>query len=99
MRMSWVHYTLGTRAPKIAGVCGRFTRYLSWSEIQRLYRLTTDWEKQRNDAPAGVVPDDEPNGECFRHTSGRLVQSISRPWQANRVFSLTVRVGVWSVPD
>jgi putative SOS response-associated peptidase YedK len=40
-------------------MCGRFTRYLSWSEIQRLYRLTTDWEKQRNDAPAyNVVPTD-----------------------------------------
>jgi putative SOS response-associated peptidase YedK len=32
-------------------MCGRFTRYLTWTEIQRLYRLTTDWEKQRNDAP------------------------------------------------
>jgi putative SOS response-associated peptidase YedK len=40
-------------------MCGRFTRYLSWSEIQRLYRLTTDWEKQRNDAPAyNVAPTD-----------------------------------------
>ncbi|TIP72607.1 MAG: SOS response-associated peptidase, partial [Mesorhizobium sp.] len=25
-------------------MCGRYTRYLSWSEISRLYRLTTDWE-------------------------------------------------------
>jgi putative SOS response-associated peptidase YedK len=33
-------------------MCGRYTRYLSWSEISRLYRLTTDWERQRNDAPA-----------------------------------------------
>jgi putative SOS response-associated peptidase YedK len=40
-------------------MCGRFTRYLSWSEIQKLYRLTTDWEKQRNDAPAyNVAPTD-----------------------------------------
>ena len=32
-------------------MCGRFTRYLTWVEIHRLYRLTLDWEKQRNDAP------------------------------------------------
>jgi putative SOS response-associated peptidase YedK len=40
-------------------MCGRFTRYLPWSEIHRLYRLTTDWQKQRNDAPAyNVAPTD-----------------------------------------
>jgi putative SOS response-associated peptidase YedK len=34
-------------------------RYLPWSEIQRLYRLTTDWEKRRNDAPAyNMAPTD-----------------------------------------
>jgi hypothetical protein len=33
-------------------MCGRFTRYLSWFEIIRLCRLTTEWGKQRNDAPA-----------------------------------------------
>ncbi|WP_011580587.1 MULTISPECIES: SOS response-associated peptidase [Chelativorans] len=32
-------------------MCGRFTRYLTWSEIHRLYRLTLDWEKQKNDEP------------------------------------------------
>ncbi|MHA6643801.1 SOS response-associated peptidase [Mesorhizobium sp. A623] len=31
-------------------VCGRYTRYLTWGEIHRLYRLTTDWEKGRNTA-------------------------------------------------
>ena len=40
-------------------MCGRFTRYLPWSEIQRLYRLTTDWERQRNDAPRyNIAPTD-----------------------------------------
>jgi len=40
-------------------MCGRFTRYFPWSEIHRLYRLTTDWQKQRNDAPAyNVAPTD-----------------------------------------
>ncbi|TIR56565.1 MAG: SOS response-associated peptidase, partial [Mesorhizobium sp.] len=41
-------------------MCGRYTRYLPWSEIHRLYRLTLDWEKQRNDAPAyNVAPTEE----------------------------------------
>ncbi|TIV13259.1 MAG: SOS response-associated peptidase, partial [Mesorhizobium sp.] len=41
-------------------MCGRYTRYLSWSEISRLYRLTTDWERQRNDAPAyNIAPTEE----------------------------------------
>ena len=41
-------------------MCGRFTRYLPWSEIHRLYRLTRDWEKQRNDAPAyNIAPTDQ----------------------------------------
>ena len=38
---------------------GRFTRYLSWSEIVRLYRLTAPAELGRNDAPAyNVAPTD-----------------------------------------
>ncbi|MBL8577700.1 MAG: SOS response-associated peptidase family protein [Mesorhizobium sp.] len=32
-------------------MCGRFTRYLSWSEIHRLYRLTAPEDIGRN-APA-----------------------------------------------
>lgn len=32
-------------------MCGRFTKYLPWSEVHRLYRLTLDWDKQRNDMP------------------------------------------------
>ncbi|MEQ1956080.1 SOS response-associated peptidase [Mesorhizobium sp. CN2-181] len=32
-------------------MCGRFTRFLPWSEVHRLYRLTLDAEKQRNDEP------------------------------------------------
>ncbi|WP_309084139.1 SOS response-associated peptidase [Chelativorans sp.] len=41
-------------------MCGRFTRYLTWSEIHGLYRLTLDWEKQRNDEPNyNVCPTDE----------------------------------------
>jgi putative SOS response-associated peptidase YedK len=40
-------------------MCGRFTRYLSWSEIVRLYRLTAPAEVGRNDAPAyNVAPTD-----------------------------------------
>ena len=40
-------------------MCGRFTRYLSWSEIVRLYRLTAPGEVSRNDAPAyNVAPTD-----------------------------------------
>jgi putative SOS response-associated peptidase YedK len=32
-------------------MCGRFTRFLTWREIHTLYRLTTEWEKGRNDEP------------------------------------------------
>jgi putative SOS response-associated peptidase YedK len=32
-------------------VCGRFTRYLSWSEIHRLYRLTAPADTGRNTEP------------------------------------------------
>jgi len=32
-------------------MCGRFTRYLSWSEIHTLYRLTVPAEIGRNDEP------------------------------------------------
>ena len=41
-------------------MCARFTRYLPWSEVHRLYRLPLDWKKQRNDAPAfNVAPTDQ----------------------------------------
>lgn len=41
-------------------MCGRFTRYLSWSEIHALYRLTLDWEKFSNAPPAyNVAPTHE----------------------------------------
>jgi putative SOS response-associated peptidase YedK len=37
----------------------RFTRYLRWSEIQPLYRLTADWERQRNNATRyNIAPTD-----------------------------------------
>ena len=32
-------------------MCGRFTRYLSWSEIHRLYRLTASADTGRNTEP------------------------------------------------
>lgn len=32
-------------------MCGRYTKYLSWSEIHRLYRLTAPAETGRNDEP------------------------------------------------
>ena len=32
-------------------MCGRFTRYLSWSEIHRLYRLTAQADAGRNTEP------------------------------------------------
>jgi putative SOS response-associated peptidase YedK len=41
-------------------MCGRFTRYLSWSEIHRLYRLTLDWEKGRNtEARYNIAPTEQ----------------------------------------
>lgn len=41
-------------------MCGRFTRYLPWSEVHRLYRLTLDYEKQKNTAPAyNIAPTQE----------------------------------------
>jgi putative SOS response-associated peptidase YedK len=41
-------------------MCGRFTRYLPWSELHRLYRLTLDWETGRNTAPRyNIAPTDE----------------------------------------
>lgn len=30
-------------------MCGRFTKYLPWSKVHELYRLTLDWDKHRND--------------------------------------------------
>jgi putative SOS response-associated peptidase YedK len=32
-------------------MCGRFTRYHTWSEIHALYRLTLPAETRRNDEP------------------------------------------------
>ncbi|MCV3210022.1 SOS response-associated peptidase [Mesorhizobium sp. YC-39] len=41
-------------------MCGRFTRYLPWSEIHRLYRLTAPAETGRNDAPRyNIAPTEE----------------------------------------
>ena len=38
-------------------MCGRFTRYHTWAEIHRLYRLTTEWEKGRNtEARYNIAP-------------------------------------------
>lgn len=41
-------------------MCGRYTKYLPWSEIVRLYRLTLDWQVNRNDEPRyNVAPTQE----------------------------------------
>lgn len=41
-------------------MCGRFTRYLPWSEIHRLYRLTAPAEIGRNDPPRyNIAPTEE----------------------------------------
>lgn len=41
-------------------MCGRYTRYLSWSEIHRLYRLTAPAETGRNDqARYNIAPTDQ----------------------------------------
>lgn len=41
-------------------MCGRYTRYLPWSEIHRLYRLTAPADVGRNDAPRyNIAPTDE----------------------------------------
>lgn len=49
-----------TEATKGQDMCGRYTRYLSWSEIHRLYRLTAPAETGRNDAPRyNIAPTDE----------------------------------------
>ncbi|UCI10790.1 SOS response-associated peptidase family protein [Mesorhizobium sp. B1-1-8] len=41
-------------------MCVRYTRYLSWSEIHRLYRLTAPAEIGRNDAPRyNIAPSEE----------------------------------------
>ena len=40
-------------------MCGRFTRMMPRPELVRLYRLTEQWETQRNDPPAyNVAPTD-----------------------------------------
>lgn len=41
-------------------MCGRYTRYLCWSEIHRLYRLTAPAEIGRNDEPRyNIAPTEE----------------------------------------
>ena len=38
-------------------MCGRYTRYLTWAEIDELHRLTTGWETGRNtDARYNIAP-------------------------------------------
>jgi hypothetical protein len=72
-------------------VCGRFTRYLPWSEVHRLYRLTLDWEKQRNDAPAyNIAPTDQvPFVTAGEDGAHKLVERVSCP-----VMAMTIRPGV-----
>ncbi|WP_281405990.1 SOS response-associated peptidase family protein [Mesorhizobium sp. B1-1-9] len=41
-------------------MCGRYTGYLTWSEIHRLYRLAAAAEIGRNDEPRyNIAPTDE----------------------------------------
>jgi putative SOS response-associated peptidase YedK len=45
---------------QIDAMCGRYTRYLPWSEIHRLYRLTASADVGRNDAPRyNIAPTEE----------------------------------------
>lgn len=70
-------------------MCGRFTRYLSWSEIHRLYRLTAPEDIGRN-APARYniaptedvlfVTDDGDGGQKLREGRWWLV-----PWWAKEM--------------
>jgi putative SOS response-associated peptidase YedK len=69
-------------------MCGRFTRYLSWSEIHRLYRLTVTDQGRNTEARYNIAPTEDvlfvTAGENGNHTlrEGRwwLV-----PWWAKEI--------------
>ncbi|WP_352883359.1 SOS response-associated peptidase family protein [Mesorhizobium sp. M1396] len=57
-------------------MCGRYTRYLTWSEIHRLYRPKAPAETGCNDAPRYNVA---PTEEVPFITAGQLLLWLDCP--------------------
>lgn len=61
-------------------MCGRFTHHLPWSEVHRLYSLTTDQDRGRNTEPRyNIAPTDQ---VLFVHHDGdgKQVLNEGRWW-------------------
>jgi putative SOS response-associated peptidase YedK len=79
-------------------MCGRFTRYLSWSEIVRLYRLTAPAEVGRNDAPAYNVAPTDPVPFITAGEDGRAEGRYARPWKATSALAGNVDLATENLP-